>query len=80
MDNAKEIMGVRTEGEDGAQIKEKTPRSKEKTQGSLTSVNSTSKIARRHSKLRDSENGRSGNREYADVSLQDIQHLMSEYI
>jgi hypothetical protein len=28
VDNAKEIMGVRTEGEDGAQIKEKTPRSK----------------------------------------------------
>jgi hypothetical protein len=72
-DNAKGIMGIRTEGGNGAQIKEKT-------QGSLTSVNSTSKIARRHSKPRDSENGRSGNREYADISLQDMWRLMSEYI
>lgn len=73
MDNAEGIMGIRTEGEDEAQIKEKT-------QCSLTSVSSTSEIARRHSKLRDSENGRSGNREYADVSLQDMWHLVSEYI
>jgi hypothetical protein len=63
-DNAKGNMGIGTEGEwsldQGEDLR------------LITSINSTSKIARIHSKPRDSESRSCENPEYADKSLQDM--------